>query len=157
VRLIDLGFFRIGGERYAELHHHYGATTLQKRAVTLTGDAVTFDYIAKEGKRRTVRIDDEEILRVVRDLMQSDNDVGALFCLESRGAWRPLRSGEVSTYIATRAGGHFTAKEFRTWNATVLMALFLANSGSAPRSGAARVRSWPAFAKWRSGWEIRRP
>jgi DNA topoisomerase IB len=41
----------------------------------------------------------------------------------------------VSTYIAVRAGGHFTAKEFRTWNATVLMALFLANSDPAPTAG----------------------
>ena len=52
MRLIDLGLFRIGGEKYAELDHHYGATTLQKRDVTLTRDGVTFDYIAKEGKRR---------------------------------------------------------------------------------------------------------
>jgi DNA topoisomerase I len=132
VRLIDLGLFRIGGEKYAELDHHYGATTLQKRDVTLTRDGVTFDYIAKEGKRRTISINDDAVLLVVRDLMRNDNGSETLFCLESRGAWRPLRSHEVSTYIAVRAGGHFTAKEFRTWNATVLMALFLANSDPAP-------------------------
>ena len=132
VRLIDLGLFRIGGEKYAELDHHYGATTLQKRDVTLTRDGVTFDYIAKEGKRRTISINDDAVFLVVRDLMRSKNTSGTLFCLESRGAWRPLRSHEVSAYIAVRAGGHFTAKEFRTWNATVLMALFLANSDPAP-------------------------
>jgi DNA topoisomerase I len=132
VRLIDLGLFRIGGERYAELDHHYGATTLQKRDVTITRDSVTFDYIAKEGKRRTISINDDAVLAVVRDLLQSDTSDGTLFCLESRGAWRPLHSHEVSTYIAIRAGGHFTAKEFRTWNSTVLMALFLANSDPAP-------------------------
>src|SRR6202451_858169 len=132
VRLIDLGLFRIGGEKYAELDHHYGATTLQKRDVTLTRDGVTFDYIAKEGKRRTIRINDDAIFAVVRDLMRSDANSEPLFCLESGGSWRPLRSHEVSTYIAARAGGHFTAKEFRTWNATVLMALFLANGDPAP-------------------------
>jgi DNA topoisomerase IB len=135
VRLIDLGLFRIGGEKYAELDHHYGATTLQKRDVTLTRDGVTFDYIAKEGKRRTISINDDAVSLVVRDLMRSDNSSGTLFCLQSRGAWRPLRSHEVSTYIAVRAGGHFTAKEFRTWNATVLMALFLANSDPALTAG----------------------
>jgi DNA topoisomerase-1 len=132
VRLIDLGLFRIGGEKYAELDHHYGATTLQKRDVTLTRDGVTFDYIAKEGKRRTISIHDEAVLLVVRDLMRSNTGEGSLFCLESHGEWRPLRSHEVSTYIAVRAGGHFTAKEFRTWNATVLMALLLADCGPAP-------------------------
>jgi DNA topoisomerase-1 len=135
VRLIDLGLFRIGGEKYAELDHHYGATTLQKRDVTLSRDGVTFDYIAKEGKRRTISINDDAVLLVVRDLMRNDNGSETLFSLESRGAWRPLRSHEVSTYIAVRAGGHFTAKEFRTWNATVLMALFLANSDPAPTAG----------------------
>jgi DNA topoisomerase I len=127
VRLIDLGLFRIGGEKYAELDHHYGATTIQKRDVTLTRGGVNFDYIAKEGKRRTISINDQAVFHVVRDLMQSTAGNETLFCLESRGAWRPLRSHEVSTYIAVRAGGHYTAKEFRTWNATVLMALFLAN------------------------------
>ena len=137
VRLIDLGLFRIGGEKYAELDHHYGATTLQKRDVSLTRDSVTFDYVAKEGKRRTISINDEAVFLVVRDLLQSDTKLETLFCLESRGAWRPLHSHEVSAYIAARAGAHFTAKEFRTWNATVLMALFLANSGPVP---AARTR-----------------
>jgi DNA topoisomerase-1 len=129
VRLIDRGLFRIGGERYAELDHHYGATTIQKRDVTLARDSVTFDYIAKEGKRRTISINDEEVFHVVHELLQSTTGNETLFCLESRGEWRPLRSHEVSTYIALRSGGHFTAKEFRTWNATVLMALYLADFG----------------------------
>jgi DNA topoisomerase-1 len=132
VRLIDRGLFRIGGEKYAELDHHYGATTIQKRDVTLTRNGVTFDYIAKEGKRRTISINDEAVAIVVRDLMHTDTSFETLFCLESGGAWRPLRSHEVSAYIASSAGGHFTAKEFRTWNATVLMALFLADSDPAP-------------------------
>ncbi len=50
VRLIDLGLFRIGGERYAELDHHYGVTTLEKRHVRLTRDGILFDYIAKCGQ-----------------------------------------------------------------------------------------------------------
>src|SRR5580700_7920389 len=45
VRLIDLGLFRIGGERYAELDHHYGATTLEKRHVTVTKEGLLFDYV----------------------------------------------------------------------------------------------------------------
>ena len=102
VRLIDLGLFRIGGEKYAELDHHYGATTLQKRDVTLTRDGVTFDYIAKEGKRRKISINDDAVFAVVRDLLRSETTFETLFCLESGGAWRPLRSHEVSTYIAAR-------------------------------------------------------
>jgi DNA topoisomerase-1 len=128
VRLIDLGLFRIGGEKYAELDHHYGATTLQKHDVTVTRDGVAFDYIAKEGKRRTITVTDDAVRSAVHALIRSDNGLGPLFCFQDAGAWRPLRSHEVSGYIATRAGGHFTAKEFRTWNATVLMAPAVARS-----------------------------
>jgi len=132
VRLIDRGLFRIGGEKYADLDHHYGATTLQKRDVTVTADGVAFDYIAKEGKRRTITVTDEAVRSVVRALIRSDNGLDTLFGVEHGGTWRPLRSHEVSSYIAAHAGGHFTAKEFRTWNATVLMALLLANTEPAP-------------------------
>jgi DNA topoisomerase-1 len=132
VRLIDLGLFRIGGEKYAELDHHYGATTLEKRHVRVTRDGLRFDYIAKEGKHRALAITDEAVLPTVRALARSGNGLDALFCWEDGGAWHSLRSHDVSSYIAARAGGHFTAKEFRTWNATVLMALALANAGPSP-------------------------
>ncbi len=132
VRLIDLGLFRIGGERYAELDHHYGATTLRRHDVTVTRDGVAFDYIAKEGKRRTITVTDDSVRLVVRALLSSDNTSDSLFSFPDGNTWRSLRSHDVSNYIATRAGGHFTAKEFRTWNATVLMALLLANADPAP-------------------------
>jgi DNA topoisomerase I len=132
VRLIDLGLFRIGGEKYAELDHHYGATTLQKRDVRIRRDGIVFDYIAKEGKRRVITVADEAIRPTVSALVRSGNHLGALFSFQDGDAWRPLHSHEVSSYIAVNAGGHFTAKEFRTWNATVLMALFLANAEPSP-------------------------
>ncbi|HXW82259.1 MAG TPA: hypothetical protein VEJ84_22360 [Acidimicrobiales bacterium] len=160
VRLIDLGLFRIGGEKYAELDHHYGATTLQKHDVKVTRDGVNFDYIAKEGKHRTVTVTDEPVRAVVRALMRSNKSLGPLFSFEDSGTWQPLRSHQVSNYIATRAGGHFTAKEFRTWNATVLMALLLANAGpattararkNATAAGVREVANWlgdtPAVAR----------
>ncbi len=136
VRLIDLGLFRIGGEKYAELDHHYGATTLMKEHVRLTRDGAMFDYIAKGGKHRTIVITDPVVLPVVRALAHADNGLDTLFCYQYGDDWHILHSQHVNHYIAGRAGGHFTAKEFRTWNASVLMALVLANAGpsSAPRS-----------------------
>jgi DNA topoisomerase I len=130
VRLIDLGLFRLGSERYAELDHHYGVATLEKRHVTVQRDGVFFDYIAKEGKRRAITVDDPAVLPTMRALARSDNGLPALFCFqEAASAWHPLHSHDVSAYVAGHAGGHFTAKEFRTWNATVLMALLLAAAG----------------------------
>src|SRR5580693_10471957 len=148
VRLIDLGLFRIGGERYAELDHHYGATTLQKRDVRVTRHGIVFDYIAKEGKRRMITVADEAIRPTVHALVRSGNNLGSLFCFQDGDTWRPLHSHEVSSYIATNAGGHFTAKEFRTWNATVLMALFLANGEPARSRKSTITASIRGVATW---------
>ena len=139
VRLIDLGLFRLGGERYAELDHHYGAATLEKQHVRVHRDGLEFDYVAKEGKQRIVTVADAVVLPVVRALAHADNGLTALFCFrDADAAWHPLHSHDVSSYIASSSGGHFTAKEFRTWNATVLMALALASSGPATSERAAR-------------------
>jgi DNA topoisomerase IB len=132
VRLIDVGLFRIGGERYAELDHHFGVSTLLKQHVRVIPGGIAFDYVAKEGKRRAITVGDPAVVPAVRSLARSDNGLDALFCWPQGGAWHVLHSHDVSDYIATRAGGHFTAKEFRTWNATVLMALLLANAEPSP-------------------------
>jgi DNA topoisomerase-1 len=139
VRLIDQGLFRLGGERYAELDHHYGAATLEKRHVHVHRDGLEFDYVAKEGKHRAVTVSDAAVVPTVRALARSDNGLTALFCfVDERTAWRPMHSHDVSAYIADNAGAHFTAKEFRTWNATVLMALALAGSSRPASERAAR-------------------
>jgi DNA topoisomerase IB len=61
IRLLDLGFFRIGGEEYVEQNGSYGLATLCKEHVTIQGSAVTFDYPAKSGKRRVQTIVDDDI------------------------------------------------------------------------------------------------
>ena len=137
VRLIDLGMFRIGGERYAELDHHYGITTLEKRHVSIGRGSAVFDYVAKEGKRRTITVTDPDVLATVRALSRSDNGLEALFCWQDDTTWHPMHSHDVGAYIGGHADGHYTAKEFRTWNATVLMALLLANSGAQASARAA--------------------
>src|SRR5215475_6002320 len=138
VRLIDLGLFRIGGERYAELDHHYGAATLLKRHVSVKRGGVLFDYTAKEGKQRAIMVTDPAVVSTVRALARSDNGLDSLFAWSGAGSWHTLHSHDVSAYIAGASGGHFTAKEFRTWNATVLMALLLANAGASASDRAAK-------------------
>ncbi len=151
VRLIDLGLFRIGGERYAELDHHYGATTLRREHVTVTGDGLRFDYIAKEGKHREITVTDPAVRPTVAALAASDTGLETLFCYSRDGAWHALHSRDVSGYIAARAGAHFTAKEFRTWNATVLMALALA--GASPAATAqARTKTIAAAIHTVAAW-----
>jgi DNA topoisomerase I len=151
VRLIDLGLFRIGGERYADLDHHYGAATLLKQHVTVKRGAAVFDYVAKEGKERAITVTDQAVLGTLRMLTGTENSLDALFCWPGRGGWHQLHSHDVSAYIAGHASGHYTAKEFRTWNATVLMALELANAGPAASDRAAS-RAVNAGIRSVAGW-----
>src|SRR5215471_20112727 len=110
-----------------------------------------FDYIAKEGKHRAITITDEVVLPTLRALSRSDNGLDTLFNYQHGGNWRILHSHDVSNYIAARAGGHFTAKEFRTWNATVLMALALANA-TPSRAARHRERVIAASIREVAGW-----
>ena len=89
--------------------------------------------------------------RTLRPLAGTDNGLEALFCWQDGCGWHQLHSYDVSAYIAEHSGGHFTAKEFRTWNATVLMALQLANAGppaSARDTKRAITASIRAVAEW---------
>ena len=104
VRLIDLGLFRIGGERYAELDHHYGAATLEKRHVKVMRDGIRFTYVAKEGKHREIIVTDGAIRPTVRALAGSGNGLEALFSWRDGDTWHALHSHDVSGYIAAHAG-----------------------------------------------------
>src|SRR5260370_5863600 len=75
VRLIDLGLFRIGGEKYAELDHHYGATTLEKRHVRVTRDGMVFEYIAKQGRPPSRTVPDNAYRATVRTTAPRHNGI----------------------------------------------------------------------------------
>jgi DNA topoisomerase-1 len=68
VRLIDLGLVRVGGGKYAGLGHHYGAATVEKRHVKVTGGGMMFGYTAKEGTRRGITVTGEAVRPTVRAL-----------------------------------------------------------------------------------------
>jgi DNA topoisomerase I len=108
VRLIDLGLFRIGGEKYAELDHHYGATTLEKRHVSVTRHGIRFDYIAKEGKRREITVTDPAVLPTVRALASSDNGLDALFAWQRGGPHRGSGLGRPAGHSAVFRGNDLT-------------------------------------------------
>ncbi|HYW27708.1 MAG TPA: hypothetical protein VE953_26285 [Terriglobales bacterium] len=130
-RVTELGLFRIGSERYAREDHTYGVSSLERRHLRFRAGEAVFDYVAKAGKRRTVRIADAAVVRTLRALERSPAELDHLFVFQSGGGgWRHLTTEELAAYLHEQAGGHFTVKEFRTWNATLLAALAL--SGAEP-------------------------
>jgi DNA topoisomerase IB len=131
VRLLDRGLFRIGGEEYANEHGSYGLATLERRHVRLQGGgALLFDYPAKGGKRRVQAVVDREVYDVVAALKRRGGSGRTLLAYRN-GRWVDVRSPDINEYIKELAGEDFTAKDFRTWHATVLAAVALAVSAEA--------------------------
>ena len=140
-RLLDLGFFRVGGESYAEENGSYGLATMRREHVTVTGDLVDFDYTAKSGQERTQAVVDPSVTKVVRALLKRDGGGDELLAYKDRGGWHDISSTDINAYLKEVIGEDVSAKDFRTWHATVLMAVGLAVSTSAPTSPSGRKRA----------------
>ena len=140
-RLLDRGFFRMGTEGYAEQNQTYGLATIQKRHVRLDGDLITFDYMAKSGKRRLASVLDPAVSEVVAQLKRRRGGGPDLLAYKRGRVWADVRSDDINAYIKEQTGGDFTAKDFRTWSATVLASVALASSFPQARSKTARARA----------------
>jgi DNA topoisomerase IB len=141
IRLLDRGYFRIGSESYAEKNNSFGLATLRKEHVRIDDDGVRFDYIAKGGKRRVVMVRDPQLEPVLRQLKARRSGGPELLAYRDDGAWRDVRSSDVNEYLKEVTGGRFTAKDFRTWHATVLAAIALAARTDTRPSVSARKRA----------------
>lgn len=141
-RLLDLGFFRIGTEGYAEENQTYGLATMHKSHVKLEPPStVNFDYMAKGSKRRLQSVVDADVYEVVEALKRRRGGKPELLAWSpGRREWVDVRSADINLYIKEVTGGEFSAKDFRTWNATVLAAVALAVSTGAT-SPTARKRA----------------
>jgi DNA topoisomerase-1 len=140
-RLLDRGFFRMGSEGYAEQNQTYGLATIQKRHVRLDGNLITFDYVAKSGKRRLASVLDPAVSEVVAQLKRRRGGGPDLLAYKRAGTWVDVRSDDINAYIKEQTGDDFTAKDFRTWTATVLAAVALASSFPQSTSKTARTRA----------------
>ena len=139
-RLLDLGFFRIGTEGYAEQNQSYGLATIRKNHVALDDGVITFDYRAKSGKRRIQKIVDPVVYEIVEQLKKRRGGGPELLAYKSNGRWVDVKSPDINDYLKSLTGETFTAKDFRTWNATVLAAVSLVPFVGA-KSKTARTRA----------------
>ena len=140
-RLLDLGFFRIGSEEYAETNQSYGLATMRRDHVTVSKGVITFDYIAKSGKHRMQSVADDDLCRVVGALKRQRHSGPELLGYRSGRTWVDIKSRDINDYLREITTGEFTAKDFRTWHATVLCSVALAVSDVVPASESARKRN----------------
>ncbi|MBD5787225.1 DNA topoisomerase IB [Cellulosimicrobium terreum] len=147
-RLLDLAYFRAGGEVYAKQNRSYGLATIRKEHASVHRDgSVHFRYPAKSGQVRDVVVDDDVVGELVTTLKRRRGGVELLAWREEpsregpgAAVWHDVSSADVQAGIKHLLGEDATPKDFRTWHATVLAARALADAGAPPDSDRARRR-----------------
>lgn len=119
VRLLDSGKIRVGNDAYAKENGSFGATTLRRRHAKLDGNRLCLRFKAKSGKDCTLNVTDRGLIRFVKQVQDLPGQ--RLFqYLDEDGEFHPIRSSDVNAYIHETMGEEYTAKDFRTWAASVL-------------------------------------
>lgn len=119
VRLLDMGQLRVGNESYARDNKSYGATTLRSRHATMEGPRLRLKFRGKSGIERTLTLSDRSLVRTVRQCQDLPGQ--HLFAWEdSDGRSHPVNSDDVNGWLRETSGLSISARQFRTWWASVL-------------------------------------
>jgi DNA topoisomerase IB len=140
VRLLDLGYFRIGSDAYTDENGSFGLTTLERRHVKRKGDRLVFCFIGKSGVEHCIEIDDPLSVSAVETMRRRRSKDPRLMAYKAQ-RWSALDASRVNDYLRTTTGGEMTAKDFRTWHATVLAAAALAASDEPGDTATSRKRA----------------
>ncbi|HSQ05099.1 MAG TPA: DNA topoisomerase IB [Burkholderiales bacterium] len=118
VRLLETTLIRVGNEQYVRENRSYGLTTLRNRHVAVSRNAVHFGFRGKHGIHHRVTVEDPRVVAVVRRFRDLPGQ--ELFeYVDGDGKRRVVTSSDVNEYLRDAAGEEFTAKDFRTWYATL--------------------------------------
>src|SRR5829696_851458 len=141
VRLLDLGYFRIGNDVYTDTNGSFGLTTLLKEHVTRHGKGLRFCFVGKSGVEHCIDIDDPSVTEALDVMRRRRGGGDRLLAWKDGSHWRDLGSSDVNDYIRSCFGIDATAKDFRTWHATVIAAAALAESTEPGQTKASRKRA----------------
>jgi DNA topoisomerase-1 len=118
VRLLDTTLVRVGNDEYARANRSYGLTTLRNRHAAVRGSTLRLSFRGKGGIEHKVDVDDPRVARIVRRCQALPGQ--HLFEYEDEdGSVRRVDSADVNEYLREASDAAFTAKDFRTWHATV--------------------------------------
>ncbi|NKX55106.1 DNA topoisomerase IB [Arthrobacter mobilis] len=139
LRIMDIGALRVGSSEYADSNGSYGVTTLQASHVSVKGPLIELDFPGKSGQQWQTVLEDEAVAAFIAGVLEGGSTT-ALGYLQD-GVWHSLDAGALNDYLRRISGGDFTAKDFRTWQATLLAAGSLAKADKALRSEARHARA----------------
>ena len=126
VRLLDVGYFRIGNDAYTDAHGSFGLTTLERHHLRRRSGNLVFSFVGKSGIAHSITVDDAAAIAALEAMRGRRSDSARLLAFKQGRSWRDLDSASVNAYLAELFGGALTAKDFRTWHATVIAAEALA-------------------------------
>ena len=141
VRLLDLGYFRIGNDVYADENGSFGLTTLERRHVRRHQDRLVFAFVGKSGVEHEIEIDDRVVIEAIEVMRRRRGGDLRLLSYKEGRSWRSVLPDLVNAYLRETTGLEATAKDFRTWHATVLAAAALAETPEPGETQASRKRA----------------
>jgi DNA topoisomerase-1 len=141
VRLLDLGYFRIGNDVYTDTNGSFGLTTMRKDHVSKHGESMRFCFVGKSGVEHTIDIDDKSAIEALQVMRKRRGGGDELLAWKDGKTWRDLSASDVNDYIRGCFGIEATAKDFRTWHATVIAAAVLAETDEPGKTKASRKRA----------------
>ena len=137
VQLLEKSLIRVGNDEYAKANRSFGLTTLRDQHVDVKGSTLRFQFRGKGGKRHEVDVSDRRLARTVRQCRDLPGQ--ELFqYVDDEGRTQDVTSSDVNEYLRDVTGTDFTAKDFRTWAATVLAATALREFAEAPSAAQAK-------------------
>jgi len=124
VRLLDRSALRIGGEEYARRNGSFGLATLRRDHLKIQGSELELHFNGKSGKEHLLLVNDPLLARLLRELLDREGE--QLLAWMNQSGWHEARAGDINEYLRDTIGPDYSAKDFRTWHATVLAASLLA-------------------------------
>lgn len=140
LRMLDHGVFRVGGEEYAEEHGTRGVATLRREDVRVSRGEVIAEFTAKGGLDRVVVLPDALLAKAVSSLKRSGSGLDRFLVWKDRGGYHEVHAEDLNERFQELAGDDFTVKDLRTWQATVIAAVELAQV-EVPRNKTAVTRA----------------
>lgn len=128
LRLISLGWFRVGSERFAR-EGTFGVTTLLRRHVQVRGKRIKLSFPSKAGIRVRSELVDEDLAEAIRGLLRVKGGA-RVFKYRWEGELHNLTSKRLNDYVKIHLGEEFTAKDFRTWGGTLLASVYFAETAA---------------------------
>lgn len=131
VRLLDRAGLRVGGAAYAEENGSFGASTLQRRHVSVEKNLVRLVFRGKSGGDWDVALEDPLLAAYFATVPKTPRAAPAI-CYPvvngRRKKWQGVSDTDINGYLADAASSHISAKDFRTWQGTVVAARSLARA-----------------------------